>query len=254
MKKSIFTLKKLVFLTLISVFCSSICTAQYKTITLDPFQKVVISPYIEVVFEQAAEEAVLINQSKVPKEKINIESSGDQLHIYLDDAKVVGKQEGVIINGNKRKEDVYKGTQVNITILYKYLKSVEIRGEEHIHFKDPLNAKDFDLDLYGSPKVIFKSLTAEKLKVALYGESYLEVNDGTVEFQRYRSYGDSKVNTLTLVSKDTKIAAYGSNQLMVHASEELKVSAFGDVSIQYKGNPEIKNGLKIGDVVLQNID
>ncbi|WP_031425237.1 head GIN domain-containing protein [Flavimarina sp. Hel_I_48] len=254
MNTSIFTCNRLFVTLLLSFFSFTNGNAQYKTITLDPFQKVVISPYIEVVFEQAAEEAVLINNSKVPKEKINIESSGDQLHIYLEDAKVVGKQEGVIINGNKRKEDVYKGTQVSITIQYKYLKSVEIRGEEHIDFKDPLNAKDFDLDLYGSPKVIFKSLTAEKLKVALYGESYLEVNDGAVEFQRYRSYGDSKVNTLALVSKETKIAAYGSNQLMVHASEELKVSAFGDVSIQYKGNPEIKNGLKIGDIVLQKMD
>lgn len=254
MNKSIFEYNNLIIALLISIFSINYSNAQSENIKVSAFQEVIISPYIEVVFKQAAQEFVVIDQSKIAREKINIEVSGKKLHIYLDDAKVVGKHEDVKINGNKRRQDIYKGTQASITINYKQLEAVEIRGEERIDFKDALQAENFKLDLYGSPKVYVKSLAAEKFKVALYGESYLEINGGSVDFQRYRSYGSSEVNAVDLTSAETKIAAYGSNHILVNVSDRLKVSAFGDAKIQYKGNAKIASGLKIGDTSIQKID
>ena len=239
---------------LISIFSFSFSNAQSETITVSPFEQVIISPYIEVVFRQAAEESVAIDHLKVDREKINVEVSRKKLHIYLDEAQVVTKEEKVKINGKKRRRPIYKGTEARITIYYKQLKEAEIRGEERIDFKDAINTEDFDLDIYGSPKVYVKSITAEEFKVALYGESYLEIKGGKVGFQRYRAYGTSEVNAVALASTRTKIAAYGSNHITVNVSEKLKVSAFGDAKIQYKGNPKLNNGLKIGDTTVQKID
>ena len=77
---------------------------------------------------------------------------------------------------------------------------------------------------------------------------------GNVEFQRYRCYGKSEVHAIGLTSKETKIAAYGNNHIIVNVSEKLKVSALGEATIQYKGNAKVKSGLKIGETVIQKID
>jgi len=254
MKRTILTQNKLFIALIIGVLSFNFSSAQAETMEVSPFDEVIISPYIEVIFKQSDTESVIIERSKVDSEKINIEVDKKTLHIYLDDAKVVGKEEEVMINGREQDRPIYSGTQVSILVNYRNLEEVEIRSEEQINFEDAITVEDLDLDIYGSPKVHFESITAEEFKVAIYGESYLEIKDGKVDFQRYRSYGKSEVNAVNLLSKETKIAAYGNNHLVVNVSEELKVSAFGEAKIQYKGNAEVKKVLKIRETVVQKID
>ncbi|CAL65688.1 head GIN domain-containing protein [Christiangramia forsetii] len=254
MKKSILTQNKMLITLIISVLNFSFSNAQSKTIEVSPFKEVIVSPYIEVVFKQSDQESVVIEKSSVETEKINIEVDKKTLHIYLDDAKVVAKEEEVMINGIEQDRSIYNGTEATITVYYRNLEEVEIRSEEMINFADAIQTEDFDLDIYGSAKVYLESITAEDFKVAMYGESYLEIKDGNVDFQRYRCYGKSEVSAVDLQSAETKIAAYGNNHIVVNVSEKLKVSAFGEARIQYKGNAKVNNGLKIGETVIQKID
>lgn len=254
MKKSTLISSKLLIALVISVFTLNVCNAQSEKVEVSNFSKVKISPYIEVVFKESDKESVVIEYSRVDRNKINIENDGKELHVYLEDAKIVSKEEEIEINGREMDRSIYNGTEVRITVNYKQLEEVEIRSEEEIIFENPIQAEDFDLDIYGSSKVYFENITAEDFKVAIYGESYLEVKGGDVEFQRYRCYGKSQVHAIDLLSKKTKIAAYGSNHIMVNVSEKLKVSAFGEATIQYKGNAKVKSGLKIGETVIQKID
>ncbi|MDT0644539.1 head GIN domain-containing protein [Zunongwangia sp. F363] len=253
MKNKFLVAKQSLIALMICVFSFNFSNAQSETVKVYHFSEVTISPYIEAVFKQSNEESVVIENSKVAREKINIEIDGKELHIYLEDARIVGKEKEVHVNGHEVDKPIYKGTEVRITVNYKELDGVEIRSEERIQFKDPIKTVDFALDIYGSPKVYFESITAEEFKVALYGESYLKVKGGKVDFQRYRCYGSSEVNTLDLESDKTKIAAYGSNHVVINVSEELKVSAFGESNIEYKGDARLKNGLKIGETVIHKI-
>ncbi len=254
MKKSVLIQNKPLIALIISILSFSFSKAQSETVKVPGFSEVTISPYIEVVFKQSEEESVVIENSKVDRDKINIENDGKELHIYLEGARIISKEEEVMVNGRERDRSIYNGTEVRITVNYKNLEEVEIRSEERINFEDPVKTKEFDLDIYGSPKVYFESITAEEFKVALYGESYLEVKGGNVDFQRYRTYGKSEVNTIDLLSSETKIAAYGNNHIVVNVSEKLKVSAFGEAKIQYKGNAKVNSGLKIGETIIQKID
>ena len=173
---------KMLFTLIISLLSFSFTNAQSDSIEVSTFKQVIISPYIEVVFKQADKESVIIENSKVEREKINIEVDGKELHIYLDDAKIVGKEEEVKVNGREIDRPIYSGTQASIIVNYKSLEEVEIRSEEIFNFEDAINTSDFNLDIYGSPKVYFKSITAKDFKVAMYGESYLEVKAGKVRF------------------------------------------------------------------------
>ena len=254
MKILIANRNKLLFTLIISLLIFGWSNAQSETVEVSGFSEVTISPYIEVVFKKAENESVRIENSKVDRDKINIETNGKELHIYLEDAKIVSKEEEVEVNGREMDRSIYNGTEVRITVNYKTIEAVEIRSEERINFEDAISVENFDLDIYGAPKVSFESITAEAFKVALYGESYLEIKSGKVNFQRYRAYGKSEVNALDLLSSDTKIAAYGNNHIVVNVSEKLKVSAFGEARIQYKGNAKMNSGLKIGETVIQKID
>ncbi|MUP46497.1 DUF2807 domain-containing protein [Gramella sp. BOM4] len=254
MKNILLIQEKFMVALILSLISFNLGHAQSETVKLSRFSEVTISPYIEVIFKQAHEESVVIENSQVAREKINIENDGKELHIFLEDAKIIGKEKEIEVNGHEMKRPIYKGAEVRITVNYKDLDEVEIRSEERIQFKDPITSAIFNLDIYGSPKVYFENITAEEFKVALYGESYLEVKGGKVGFQRYRCYGSSEVNTLDLESNETQIAAYGSNHVVVNVLEELKVTAFGEASIEYKGDAKLKNGLKIGETVIHKID
>ncbi len=244
----------LLIAVLIALVNLSVCQAQSESIKVAPFDEVTISPYISVIFRQANEESVVIKNSEVDRNKIKMEVKNGELHIYLEGAKITSKEENVYVNGREIERDIYSGTQAQITINYRNLVSVEIRSEEQIIFEDEIDVKEFNLDIYGSPKVFFKSITAEEFLVAMYGESYLKIDDGIVDFQRYRCYGSSEVDAFNLQTIDTKITAYGNNHVRVYASDRIKVSAFGEANIQYKGNAKINNGFKIGETVIQKID
>lgn len=253
MKNLILTQNKLLITLIIALLSFSVSNAQTETVEVSDFSEVTISPYIKVNFRQAETESVIIENSKVDRDKINIDVDGKELHIYLEDAKIVSKEEEVKVNGREMDRSIYNGTEVHITVNYVTLEAVEIRSEEVINFEDDISVEDFDLDIYGSPKVYFESITAEDLKIAMYGESYLEIKAGKVKFQRYRCYGKSEVNAIDLQSSETKIAAYGNNHIVVNVTDKLKVSAFGEARIQYKGDAKVNSGLKIGETVIQKI-
>jgi len=253
MEKSILEKNKMLITVIVTLLSFSLSQAQSETVDVSGFSEVTISPYIKVDFRQAESESVIIQNTRVDREKINIANDRKELHVYLEDAKIVSKEEEIEINGREIDRSIYNGTEVSIIVNYKTLEEVEIRSEERITFEDAINNEDFDLDLYGSPKVYFESITAEDFKVAMYGESYLEIKAGKVGFQRYRCYGKSEVNAIDLQSSETKIAAYGNNHIVVNVSDKLKVSAFGEARIQYKGDAKVKSGLKIGETVIRNI-
>src|SRR6187399_1535164 len=100
-------LKKKIYLIVLLLFAIKITNAQ-TTIKVDHFDKVIVSPHIEVTFIEGNEEKVTIDKSTVSADKINIEVHGKTLRIYLDDAKEVEKTQTVYENGNKVKRHIYK--------------------------------------------------------------------------------------------------------------------------------------------------
>ncbi len=227
---------------------------QSKNINVDHFDKVTVSPHIQVTFKKGDTESVFIESSNVPHEKINIETSGNKLQIYLDDAKMVTKNVTVKEDGWKRKVPIYKGTQVIAIVTYKELKELSIGGEEVIICKSPIEREDFKLKLYGESKTTMNSLKLNSLQVSMYGESYLNIEEGTVNNQRYTVYGEGKINTLGMTNKNTKITAYGEGNFRIKVSENLKVTAFGEATVAYQGNPSVSKGIVIGDATIQKMN
>ncbi|MFS4468766.1 head GIN domain-containing protein [Maribacter sp. 2210JD10-5] len=246
MKKSTLTFAALFFVTLSAL-------AQTKTVAVAAFEKVIVSPHIEVVLIEGTEESVTIENAKLSLDKINVEVEGRTLRLYLDGAKTVTKSERVSTDQWKGKKSTYDGTMARATITYKTLKNLSIRGEEIVKCKSALDQDELKLTIYGESKVYFESLNLEELTVAIYGESYLEITEGDVRRQVYRAYGESEVNTTAMDNEETKITAYGESNFRVNVSDRLKVTCYGETKINYSGDADVDKGIVIGEAQIRKI-
>jgi len=247
------TYTKLLLLATMLISFQSI-SAQEKTFTVNEFDGVIISPHVEVIFIQAEEESVVIENIDVSMEKLNVEVKGKTLHIYLDDAKVYTKSEKVKYDDYKSKHAIYDGTVVSAKVYYKHLEMISLRGEETHKVESPLTGDKLSLKIYGESDVFISEVDLKEFHATIYGEAYLEVKQGTAERQRLISYGEGEVNTIGVNNNTAKVTAYGEGNIRLNVSDELKITAYGEASIHYKGSPMINHGLVIGEARIHQVN
>lgn len=220
---------------------------------LSEFEKVVVSPYIQVTFVEGEEESVEIEYCTVDKSKLHIDVSNKILSIYLEGAKDFPKGEVMNSDGNNEKYPLYKGTVVKAIITYKVLNDLSIRGEDSHIIQSPIAAEKFSLKVYGESKIVFNQVDFGELQSKLYGESNVEIKAGAIVKQRYTSYGESIINTLAVKGSSAYITAYGESDFSLNVSETIKMTAFGEARLNYKGNPEIVKGIQLGEVQIERV-
>ncbi len=247
MKKQFFLGLSIVLLTM------SAATAQ-KTVTVESFEKVIISPHIEVNFVAGDTESVVVESCSVSDDKLNIEVDGKTLRVYLDGAKNIPKNKKVYVDGHKMKKSLYEGTIVTATVNYKFINDLSLRGEEQINFQSEFDQDELALTIYGESEVSFESLKLEKLKTVIYGESLLEIKSGSVGQQKITAYGESRINMQAMDNSKTKLTAYGESEFLLNTSDQIRITAYGEATVGYRGNPDVKTGLTIGDVKIYEID
>ena len=240
-------------LAMLITFAVSHAVAQTTT-NVKHFNKVIVSPHIQVTFVQGNEESVTIESSTVSRDKINIEVNSNTLRIYLEGAKDFTKNEKVYDNGYKEKRSIYNGTVVKAIVTYKTLEDLSIRGEETIVCKSLLKGDKFRLTIYGESFLVLNEVKLGQLQTVMYGESSLEIKAGSIQSQKYVVYGEGKINSLAISGNTCKITAYGEADFRMNVSDEIKITAFGDAKLSYKGNPSINKGLHVGETQIDKID
>ncbi len=248
------TMLKIMILSLIIIIGIQDLLGQSKTIQLNSFDKVIVSPHIEAVFRKGEKESVTINELKVPMEKLNIEVEKNTLHIFLEGAKITTKTKVIKENGYKKKEPIYKGTQAKIIITYKNVDVYSLRGEEKFELEGVVEQNKVKFNIYGASQTLINELNVDDLRVTIYGESFLEIKKGNIDRQKFTAYGESKINTLGVVNNTTKITAYGDGDYRFNVTDLLKVTAYGEAEVGYKGSPKIKKGLIIGNTTIKSIE
>ena len=252
---NIFTMpKSQTIITLLSVLLGFFsfqhhAAAQVRTFDVMPFDKVIISPHIEVIFREGEKESVVIEKTRVSMDKLNVEVKNQTLKIFLDgtEFKTLTKN---AINGEY---DDYSGTEVRAVITYKNLRSVDLRGAETFVFESPIRSEELKMKIYGESRTFVNNLLVDELKVKLYGESYLEIKDGNVFEQKFTAYGESELNALNVRSEIARITAYGESIFRLNVTESLIVTSFGESVIEYTGDAKVTRGLVVGENTIRKI-
>ena len=233
---------------LVFTFCSPFLSqAQIKTYELEDFNKVTVSPHIEVTFKQGTQSKVVVESSTEPIEKLHVEVKKNTLNLYLEDAKIVTKNKKGTMNNGYYNSSIYSGTVIKATVYYKTIEDLSLRGKERFVFESPLATERIRFNIYGESQLYIRELHLKELKINSYGDSFLKIDSGTVENQKIVAYGESTVNTLNLSTESTKIIAYGSGSFQLNASKRLKVTSYGEATISYKGDADLNKGIIIGE-------
>ncbi|MDN5202481.1 head GIN domain-containing protein [Fulvivirgaceae bacterium BMA10] len=244
---------KLILLTLFITQFSDFSYGQRTSRELKSFDKIIVSPLIELVLIKGDKESISLESWNVEEDRINARVKGKTLRIYLDKAKVNVKYKKGSTPERWRWQRMYKGGGVKAYVTYKTLKHLQVRGDEQVVCNDPLINKKFRIKVYGEADVTLASVEADYMKTSLYGENLLEIKSGNAHQQVYKVYGSNVINTKKLNSRWTKASVFGESELAVNVSDVLRISAIGETEIYYKGSPEIQKGMIIGNTHFRRI-
>ena len=229
----------------IALLTSGIANAQ-EMVSLESFNKIVASPRVNVILQQGDHESIKIIYNSIPEDKVNVIVKGNRLRIYLDHARIVEKQVHIKENGHHTKRGIYAGSSITAFVTYKSLKSLEIRGEQELRCDGDISTDKFKLRAYGESEIRLASLHAKKFKTSLYGENNLKISSGETNRQVYRLFGGNKIDTRGMKSAMASTRIYGEGKISVNASEEVRVNAFGEPTINIQGTSIVSKGIIIG--------
>ncbi len=241
------TKKPNIALMLLMIF-SVTTNAQVIEKELKAFDKVIISPHINVNLVEGNSEKVHLETNGLPTDVVNVKVKGKTLKIFLDDAKIQDKRVKVVKkNGWKQKISIYEGVEIDATITYRKLKHLQVRGAQTITCDTKLDASKFRLKIYGENRLKLANLTANELKVSLFGENKLLIKEGNVSTQIVRLFGENSFNSRQVKSKFTKANSFGVSKIYINTSDWLKVNAFGESTFYYAGNATLHKGIVLGE-------
>lgn len=239
-------MKYLVTILVAGVLAFMTSPTQAQTYDVHRFHKVTISPYIQVTFVQGDEESVTINNMIVDSNKLHVEVHNGTLRMYLEGAKEVPH--------TKDYQRLYPDHAVTATVVYTKLDELSLRGSEKFLCQSPLSVDKFTLRMYGESSIIFKEVHIDEMHTTLYGRSALDINAGAVDEQHYTCYGEGKVNTTAIAGQEAMLTAYGESEFAVNVSDRIRITAFGEARLRYRGTPTIVKGIHIGEMDLKRID
>ncbi len=241
---------------LISLLTSSLVllvnSVVYGQTGLGHFHKVVVSPYIQATFVQGDQESVTITSSIVDNSKLHIEVEHGELRLYLDGAKDYPHNQRN--DGYEGSHHMYPNHAIFVTVTYKKLDLLSLRGDETFLCESPMSSDHFTLRIYGESRVIFTEVHFNKLYTKVFGESRLDIKSGAVNKQFYTCFGEAKINTTAIYGHRAKVTAFGEAEFRMNVADRIKITSFGTAKLRYMGNPDIVKGMHFGGVDVERLD
>jgi HSP20 family molecular chaperone IbpA len=229
--------------------------AQTFTRELPRFDRVAASPLITLVLEPGDQERVRLEYSGVDPGKIHYEVHGKTLRLYLDDARYTIREHKYWRDGYEYRRPAYdRSVRVTAYVTYKQLRSIEKRGEEDVTCKGPLAAKRCTVRLFGDIDAEIESVTARRFKAAMFGENTLRIASGEAARQRYRSFGENTVDTRNVAGRITSTSTFGDSHLRLHASDQMRVTTFGESDVRFTGGGQLSKRLVFGEASISKLD
>lgn len=214
---------------------------------LDHFDQVIVSPRINLVLVQGSEESVKINYDNVAESKINVKVKNHKLHFYLDHARFMEKRRKYRHDGETHKEGIYKNAVITAYVTYRDLQRLSVRGEQQVDVQGKIQNKKFKLTAYGECDLNFANVHVDKFKAVLYGQHALRVNEGFATFQKFKLFGENKIDTQSFQSEEVASSTYGESKLKFNASDNVRVVTFGESKVTVKGQADIDQ-FSLGEV------
>jgi hypothetical protein len=231
------------------VLCSQQVTLGQSLYTKDlpSFTKVMISSHINATLIKGDSNSIEVDYSNTDIDRLNIQVHGKTLKVYVDESKIWPKSQKIKTEGNKKKCAINKGVNVEVTIYYTVLNSIEKRGEEDLICNSALYAKDFKLSLFGESTLVLDTLKCSKVKIRAFGENDIEIKNGEFSTLKVSGFGENSINTKNVKSEKIHSILFGENKIKCYCEKLLRVSSFGESDFIWKGSGRLHRILVFGE-------
>ncbi len=211
---------------------------------LEPFNKIVVSHKIDLILIPGEEESIKIEYIGVDPENIIIDQRRGRVHVYLDHAKFfdLGERRP---HGFDRRER-YRDAHLRAYVTFKSLKLIETRGEGDVVCDGKIFSKKLKVRAYGETDIQLAHVDARTFKARLFGANNMSVLDGDASHLSYKMYGENRINSRGLSSITSNTTIYGEGYVRLHASEEVRLTSFGEPNLYVSGSPYISKGIILG--------
>src|SRR4051812_19880730 len=123
-------MKNLILLPLLIIIVSQSQAQNTQTRAVAAFDKVLVSPRINVVFRKGDKESVELMYSNIDASMINVKVKHNKLHLYLYKSKWFERKEKYYSGECDFERDAYRNASVTAYVTYRELKKLTVRGEE----------------------------------------------------------------------------------------------------------------------------
>jgi hypothetical protein len=242
-------IRTILFVALLGI--AAMAKAQEIEKSLEPFNRIIASPKINLVLKHGTREEIKLTYSNVAESDINIEVHGNTLRIYLDGSRMTEKQERVAAH---HKRGVYTDAIVTAYVTFTNLEHLEIRGNQELTCEDTIESEKFKLKAYGENQITLTSVKSQYMKTQLYGENDLRIKSGKADYQKYKLYGENRIDTRGLKSFATSATIYGESKIRLNSQDALRINAFGEADVAFLGNADVSKGWIFGRTNIHRID
>ena len=239
------------YLVIIVVLCFTGNAWSQQSYQIGRFDRVVVSPHINLVLVKGNTEEVKIEALGVDEGEIHVEEHNDLLSIYLEGARYFERNDDFYDNDERWRHDGYKDVEVTAYVTYTYLESIQIRGAQQLTCLDAIDQDRLKVSIYGEVEATFGELVLEEFRLSVFGDNNIMVQSGNIDDQIIRSYGSNDLSLEKVFSDEIRVSSFGSNSFNLQAEDEIRVTSFGDADIEFTGNAFVSRGIIIGDT---NID
>jgi hypothetical protein len=205
------------------------------------FKNVIASPRINLVLVPGETESVKINYINIDASKINAYVKNTTLRIYLDGSRFTEKRRRLKRDGWVEKERIYHDASITAYVTFRKLDKLVVRGDQEVDVQGPVENKKFKLIAYGECDITLASLQTGKFKASMFGQHTLKIKSGVVDTQKYRLFGENKIDAQGIQSAEIASTTYGESKLKFNAKENLRLVTFGESDVIVKGGAHVNN-------------
>lgn len=221
MKTAIQPFTTIKLLLLVTIFSASNVTAQ-ETRDLDTFTGIGIGIYADVYYSPGNAHEITIEGNSKDVEDLITRVENGMLQMKYEDWRI-------------------KRSKLTIYITSQELDKVSMSGSGKFYSDQNINTEEMSINVSGSGKVNFSSLSAEEVDVKISGSGNANIDKGSAEEVDVKISGSGKFYAEGFEASEFSAAISGSGSCKITVIDELDARISGSGSVLYHGNPQINS-------------
>ena len=157
------------------------------------------------------------------------------------DVRVEGNQ--LIIEA--KKDSLLKPSQLTVYTCSHNLNRAGLYGSGEIRLKGEVNAKKFELNIFGSGNLLADSLLCEKMEANIFGSGNAQLTGACVN-SSFKIAGSGSVQGFNFLVQELNCEIIGSGNVETLVTKKLDANIKGSGNLSYRGDPESINKKVMG--------